>query len=217
MARDQARPNSPLIVEVATSVTPGRHLAGPTVLDECRESNARGSAAGLGGDVGGTDQIPMPMQSAVRTTEPATLRLGHPLMAGWTGGGTATLVHQSYCDSCQFCLVPKRLHKVEVAPLPQAEVLQSTGIPVGYAREVTHHQDPNPVPQGEGDDLLGGLVMGLVDTTAVARLSTADPGPVAAPAPRAALARLRRPPGGSGIACLLIVTVQVALGADRAP
>ena len=133
-------------------------------------------------------------------------------MAGWTGGGTATLVHQSYCDSCQFCLVPKRLHKVEVAPLPQAEVLQSTGIPVGYAREVTHHQDPNPVPQGEGDDLLGGLVMGLVDTTAMARLGATQAKPVAAPTPRAMLPRLGCPSGGLGAAGLLILKVQVAFG-----
>jgi hypothetical protein len=41
-------------VEVAASVTPSRHDAGPTMLDEHRHVGARVSAAGLGGDVVGT-------------------------------------------------------------------------------------------------------------------------------------------------------------------
>jgi hypothetical protein len=48
VARGQAEPTPP-IVQVAA-----------TVLDTRRHPDACGSAAGLGGDVGGTDQIPMP-------------------------------------------------------------------------------------------------------------------------------------------------------------
>jgi hypothetical protein len=40
---------------------------------------------------------------------------------------------------------------------------------------------------GEGDDLLGRLMMGVVDAAAMARLSAAQPGPVAAPAAGPAL------------------------------
>jgi hypothetical protein len=70
-------------VEVAAAVTPYRHPAGPTVLDERRHACARGSAAGLGGDVGSTDRIPVPLESAVRAAEPAAGGFRNPLVAGW--------------------------------------------------------------------------------------------------------------------------------------
>jgi hypothetical protein len=54
VARGQAGP-APVIVPVAASVTPCRHDAGATVLDERRHVHAQLSAASLGGDVGGTD------------------------------------------------------------------------------------------------------------------------------------------------------------------
>jgi hypothetical protein len=83
-------------MQVAASVTPCRHDAGATVLDKHRQSNACGSAAGLGGDVGGTNQIPVPMERAVRTVEPATLRFRDSPPAGGAGGRGAALVHQPH-------------------------------------------------------------------------------------------------------------------------
>jgi hypothetical protein len=52
----------PLIVQVTASVTPRRHDAGATVLDERRHARARASAAGPGGDVGGTHKIAVPLR-----------------------------------------------------------------------------------------------------------------------------------------------------------
>jgi hypothetical protein len=69
VARGQAGP-PPLVVGVAAPVTPCRH-AGATVLDKRRQANACRSAAGLGGDVGSTDQIPVPLKPTAETAEPA--------------------------------------------------------------------------------------------------------------------------------------------------
>jgi len=70
VARGQA--GSTPVVQVPTSVTPFRHDAGPTVLDERGWYRARGSAANLGGDIVGADEIAMPLKPAVRTAEPAS-------------------------------------------------------------------------------------------------------------------------------------------------
>jgi hypothetical protein len=65
VARGQAEPTPPpVIVEMAASVTPCRHDAGATVLDKRQYPNACGSAANLGGDIGGTHQIPMPPRAS---------------------------------------------------------------------------------------------------------------------------------------------------------
>lgn len=82
VARGQAGPTAPLVVEVAASVTPCRQDAGPTVLDEHRHVRARRSAASLRGDVVGTDQIPVPLEGAMGTAEPPALGLGDPPPAG---------------------------------------------------------------------------------------------------------------------------------------
>jgi hypothetical protein len=65
MARGQAGSTPPAIMEVATSITPRRHRAGPTVLNERRQRRARLSATDPGGDVGGTHQITVPLKPAV--------------------------------------------------------------------------------------------------------------------------------------------------------
>jgi hypothetical protein len=44
---------------------------------------------------------------------------------------------------------------------------------VGYALRVTDNQCADPVRHGPGDDLLGGLVMGVADLANVARLGSA--------------------------------------------
>jgi hypothetical protein len=53
-----------------------RHHPDPTVPDQRGKRRAGMSAAELGGDVGGTDQVPMPLEPAVRTGEPAPAWLG---------------------------------------------------------------------------------------------------------------------------------------------
>jgi hypothetical protein len=122
---------------VAASVTPCRHDTGATVLDERWQVNAQLSAASLGGDVVGTDQIPMPVESAVCTAEPATFRLGHALPADRAGGGGATLVDQVHLDAREFGLVAQRLQQVGAAPPPQPQVLYPAGVVVGDPFGVT--------------------------------------------------------------------------------
>ena len=208
VARGQAGPPPPPVIQVAASVTPCRHHAGPTVLDKRRQPNACGSAASLGGDVAGTDQIPMPRQPTMAALEPATRGLGDALAAGGAGGGGAPLIHQPHHHPRQFGLVAQCLQQVGAAPLPQPPVLHPAHVPVGNAFGIPDHQGPDPLLDSEGDDLLGGLMLGLVDTTTVARLHPAQPGSVATPTPRAALPALGGAACGPGLAGLLIRTVQ---------
>jgi hypothetical protein len=79
------------------------------------------------------------------------------------------------------------LEQVGAAPLPQPPVLHPTRILLGNAVGVAHDKAADPLVDGEGDDLLGRLMMGVVDAAAMARLSAAQPGPVAAPAAGPAL------------------------------
>jgi hypothetical protein len=202
---------------MAASVTPCRHDAGATVLDKHRHPPACGSAAGLGGDVGGTDQIPVPMEAAGRTGEPAASGLGDSPTAGGAGGGGAPLVHQPHDDACLLGLVPQRLHKVGAAPLPQSEILHPAGILLADALGVAHDEGADPLLGGEGDHLLGGLMVSLMDATAMARLHPSQARPVAPPPPRPVLPRPGRSRCGLGLACLLVLQVQVVLGAQRPP
>jgi hypothetical protein len=121
VARGQAGPTPPTIVQVAASVTPCRHLAGPTVLNEHGQVCARWSAAGLGGDVVGADQIPVPLKRAVWAAEPTALGFWNPSLAGGTGGGGATLVHQPHHDPGLLGLVPQGLLIFEVQVILSAE------------------------------------------------------------------------------------------------
>jgi hypothetical protein len=59
---------------------------------------------------------------------------------------------------------------VGTVPLPQAEVVHPAHIPVSDPLGIPDQQGADPLLEGEGDDLLGGLVMGLVDAAAMARL-----------------------------------------------
>jgi len=185
-------------MEVAAAVTPCRHDAGPTVLDEPRQRHARGSAASLGGDVVGTDQIPVPLEDAGWTAKLAAAGLWDPPPAGGAGGGGAPFIHQPHHDACLFGLVSQGLHKVGAAPPPQPEVLHPTGVAAGDARGVPDHQGADPLPDRKGDDLPGSLVMRLVDAAAMARVDPPQPSPMATPAARPVLPALGRPAGGVG-------------------
>jgi hypothetical protein len=217
VARGQAGPTPPLVVEVAASVTPCRHPAGPTVLDEHRHARARGSAASLGGDVVGADQVPVPLEPAMRAAKLAALGFGDPLVAGWAGGGGAPFVHQPHHDACLFGLVAQGLHKVGAAPPPQPEVVHPAHLPASDPFGIANQQGADALPHREGDDLFGGLVLGLVDATAMASLDLPQSGPVAAPPPGAALPRRWHASGGLGLPRLLIRKMQPVLGAERPP
>jgi len=142
---------------VAASVTPRRHDAGPTVLDEHRQARACGSAASLGGDVAGTHQIPVSIERTVWAAKLAASGLGDPPLAGRAGGGGAPLIHQPHHDPGPFGLVAQGLEQVGAAPPPQPEVLNPTRIFLSDALEVADHQRPDPPLHGVNDDLLGGL------------------------------------------------------------
>jgi hypothetical protein len=62
---------------------------------------------------------------------------------------------------------------VGAAPLPQPQVLHPTDISVGDALGVTDHKCPYLMADGEVDDLLGGVVLGLVDAAAMPGLHPA--------------------------------------------
>jgi hypothetical protein len=158
---------------VAATVTPSRHHTGPTVLHQHPNGCAGVSAASPGGDVAGTHQIPVALKGAVRTAKPAALRLRDAPVADRAGRAAAPLIHQPYSDACTFGLVPQGSQQVSAAPLPQPQVLHPTNIPVGDPLRVTDQQGPDPLLDGEADNLLGGLVVGLVDAAAMACLGLA--------------------------------------------
>jgi hypothetical protein len=68
------------------------------------------------------------------------------------------------------------------SPLPQSEIVHVTGVLVGDALGVANHQGADPMVDGECDNLLGCLMLSLVDAAAVADLEAALSQPVAAPA-----------------------------------
>ena len=100
-----SRPTPPGIV--------GGGGVGHAALAPCRRDGARqaevllclGSAAYFGGDVGGTNQITVPLEPAVRTAEVAACGLRDPLLAGGAGGGGTAFVHQPHDDPRQLGLV----------------------------------------------------------------------------------------------------------------
>jgi hypothetical protein len=202
------------VIQVAAPVTPCRHDAGPTVLHEHRKRRARASAATLGGDVVGTHQIPVPLEPAPAAAEPAPSWFGDSPTAGRTGGGAAPLVHQPYHDTGVFGLVAQCQQQVGAVPLPQPQVVGPTGVPVGDASRVTYQQEADTLLNGDGDDLLSGLMLGLVDAAAMTGLHPALSGTMPPPAARAPLPRFGGPAGRLG---LLIAQVQIVLGADRPP
>jgi hypothetical protein len=102
-------------------------------------------------------------------------------------------------------------------PLPQPPVLQPTRILLRDPHRIAHQQGPDALLDGEGDHLLGGLVLGLVNPAAMAPLDAAKARSGAPPTPGTTLPRLGRPPSCLSLACLLILTVQVALGTDCSP
>jgi hypothetical protein len=175
MARGQAGPLPAPVMQVTAAVTSCRHDAGPAVLDQRGQVRAGGSVAEGGGDVGGTDQIPMPAEAAGRAAESAARRFRNPSAAGWAGGGGAALIHHANLDAGPFGLVAQRLDQVGAAPLPQPQVVDWTGAVGGDAGGVADRQHADPVVDGEGDDVVGSLVVSLVDAAAVTASQSRPP------------------------------------------
>jgi hypothetical protein len=69
---------------------------------------------------------------------------------------------------------------------------------------VANQQGPHLLSYSKGDRLLGGLMVGLVDTAAMARLRTSQAEPVTAPPPRPPLSRLGGTPRHPRAAGLLV-------------
>jgi hypothetical protein len=88
--------------------------------------------------------------------------------------------------------------------LAQPQVVDPTGLVGGDADGITDHQRPDPVLDGEGDGLIGGLVVGLADAAAVACLDPAQSEPMATPAARTAVPGPGCPSGRLGLASLLV-------------
>jgi hypothetical protein len=102
-------------------------------------------------------------------------------------------------------------------PLPQSKIVHMTGVLVGDALGIANHQGADPMVDGEGDNLLGCLMLSLVDAAAVANLEAALSQPVAAPAARATLPGLGCSPCGLSLAGLPVAEMQVALGPQSPP
>jgi hypothetical protein len=187
-ARGQAGPTAPLVVEVAASVTPCRQDAGRRCSMSTGTSVLGGPPPAFAAMLWAPTRSLWPLESAMGTAEPPAPGLGDPPPAGGTGGGGATLIHQPHHDPGLLSLVAQGLEQVGAAPLPQPEVLHPPGVLAGDALEVAHDQGPDLlVVDGEGDHLLGRLMLGLMDAAAMARLGPTHPSPMPAPAPRSAL------------------------------
>jgi hypothetical protein len=102
---------------MAASVTPYRHAADATVLDEHGKACARGSATRLGGDVEGSDQIAVPLKLAVPAREPAVLGLGDSPPARRAGRRGSMLINQPNNDSLSLGLVAEGSQQVGATPL----------------------------------------------------------------------------------------------------
>jgi hypothetical protein len=145
MARGQAGSTSLAIMEVAAPITPCRHRAGSTVLDERGQVRARVSAATLGGDVGGTHQVSVPREPAMGADEPAPRGLGNPPPACWAGRRGASLVYKSHDDARLHSLVTERPCQMGAPPLPQAQDLDPAHVVVGDALGISDDQSADSV------------------------------------------------------------------------
>jgi hypothetical protein len=80
----------------------------------------------------------------------------------------------------------------------------SADVPAGYVLGVANQQGPDLLSYSKSDRLLGGLMVGLVNTAAMARLRTPYAEPVTAPPPRPSLSRLGGTPRRPRAADLLV-------------
>jgi hypothetical protein len=86
---------------------------------------------------------------------------------------------------------------------------------LGDALGVSDDQDAKVVSKGEGDDLAGRFVMGLVDTATMLDLGSPSPSSVVPPSARALLSSRRPAARRLGLAGLLVTQVQIVLSTNR--
>ena len=182
VARGQAGPSPPPVMQVATTVTPCRHNADSTVLDPRRQCCGASAARCHGGDVGCTHEIPMPLELAMGTAKASGAWLGDPTPTCHTRGGAASLVHKPHLDAGDFRLVAQRLHEMRSAPLTKPQVLHPADIPLRDAPKITNNEDTNTLFDGKCDHCLGRLVVRLANSSMMPSLLSSLPDPVAAPA-----------------------------------
>src|SRR5207302_10977947 len=170
------------VEEVTAPVTPCRRFSGPTVRDAC--GCTRGSAA-PGGDVPGTDQIPVSRVPAVRAAKTASLRLGDTLVALRACRRRPPLVHEHDLDARKLRLVRQAPQQVGAPPVAKRQVLMVPAIPGGDALGVADDHGAHFVVHQPAHHGFGCLVVGLADPAAVAGLGLAPGRPVSSPAPAA--------------------------------
>jgi hypothetical protein len=156
--------------------------AGSAVRDpRAQWGRGDGAAAVAGGDVGGRDQVAVPVVPAVRAAEVAPRGLGDPAGAGGAGGGGAPLVDQPDGDRGGLGLVGQGTDEVAEAPVAGALVVPPARVQVQHAAGVADRERPDPALDGPGHDGLGGLVLGLADPPPVPGLGRALTAAVLAP------------------------------------
>jgi hypothetical protein len=163
----------------------GKVIAGSAVRDP-RSSSGRGddaAAAVAGGDVGGRDQVAVPVVPAVRAAEVAPSGLGYPAGAGGAGGGGAPLVHQPDGDRGGLGLILQGADEVPEAPVAGPLVVPPAGVEVEDAAGVADRERPDLALDGPGHDGFGGFVLGLADPPPVPGLGRALVAAVLPPAP----------------------------------
>jgi hypothetical protein len=90
------------------------------------------------------------------------------------------------------------------APLAQSQIVNATRVVPIDPPKVADQQGADLLLESEGDHLLGGLMMRLMNATPVTGFHAAVLVSVPAPATRPALARLGRPANRSGPTSLLV-------------
>jgi hypothetical protein len=140
-----------------------------------------GGAAVAGGDVGGRDQVAVPVVPAVRAAEVAPSGLGDPAGAGGAGGGGAPLVDQPDGDPGGLGFIPQGADEVPDPPVTGALVVPPARVQVEHAAGVADRERPHPVFDGPGHNCFGGLVLGLADPPPVPGLGRALTAAVLAP------------------------------------
>jgi hypothetical protein len=162
----------------------GKVIAGSAVRDpraQCGRGD--GAAAVAGGDVGGRDQVAVPVVPAVRAAEVAPSGPGDPAGAGGAGGGGAPLVNQLDGDPGGLGLIGQGADEVPDPPVASALVVPPAGVQVQHAAGVADRERPHPVLDGPGHCGLGGLVLGLADPPPVPGLGRALAAAVLPPPP----------------------------------
>src|SRR5438309_5445988 len=203
-----------LVVAMAAPVTPCGDSPHPAVLDPWAPTDH--PAAG-GGDVGGTDEVPVAAEPAERTAKDPPPRPGDPPAATQAGRGGPPLVDLHHNDARHLRLVLESPDEMGAPPVAKPQVLAPARVPVADPPGVADDKGAHPVVDRPGDHGLRRLVVSLADAPAVAGLPAALGPTKPAPAPGAPLAPARglgTHPASPGLG---VGEVQVALGPQDPP